>query len=173
MLGAGIMGGGIAYQSAYKGVPIVMKDINDNALELGMIEATKLLNGQLTRGKLDGLKMATILSHIQPTLDYGRFADIDIVVEAVVENPKVKGDVLAQTETHLRKNAILASNTSTIPIALLANSLQRPERFCGMHFFNPVHRMPLLEIIRGPQTSDDTLARVGPTPARWARPPSW
>ncbi len=160
VLGAGIMGGGIAYQSAYKGVPIVMKDINDKALALGMKEAAKLLNGQLTRGKLDGLKMANILSHIQPTLDYGRFADIDIVVEAVVENPKVKGEVLAQTETYLSENAILASNTSTIPIVLLANALQHPERFCGMHFFNPVHRMPLVEIIRGPQTSDNTIARV-------------
>lgn len=160
VLGAGIMGGGIAYQSAYKGVPIVMKDINGKALELGMKEAAKLLNGQLTRGKLDGLKMANILSQIQPTLDYGRFADIDIVVEAVVENPKVKGEVLAQTETHLSENAVLASNTSTIPIALLAKSLKHPERFCGMHFFNPVHRMPLVEIIRGPQTSDDTIARV-------------
>lgn len=156
VLGAGIMGGGIAYQSEYKGVPIVMKDINGKALELGMKEAAKLLNSQLTRGKLDG----NILSQIQPTLDYGRFADIDIVVEAVVENPKVKGEVLAQMETHLSENAILASNTSTIPIALLAKSLQRPERFCGMHFFNPVHRMPLVEIIRGPQTSDDTIARV-------------
>lgn len=82
------------------------------------------------------------------------------MVEAVVENPKVKGEVLAQTEMHLSENAILASNTSTIPIALLANPLQHPERFCGMHFFNPVHRMPLVEIIRGPQTSDNTIARV-------------
>ncbi|QZN96749.1 fatty acid oxidation complex subunit alpha FadB [Symbiopectobacterium purcellii] len=171
VLGAGIMGGGIAYQSAYKGVPIVMKDINDKALALGMAEAAKLLNGQLTRGKLDGLKMANILSHIQPTLDYGRFADIDIVVEAVVENPKVKGEVLAQTETHLGENAILASNTSTIPIALLAKALQHPERFCGMHFFNPVHRMPLVEIIRGPQTSDDTIARVVAYASRMGKTP--
>lgn len=160
VLGAGIMGGGIAYQSAYKGVPIVMKDINGKALELGMKEAAKLLNGQLMRGKLDGMKMANILSQIQPTLDYDHFADIDIVVEAVVENPKVKGDVLAQTEKYLSEHAVLASNTSTIPIALLAKSLKHPERFCGMHFFNPVHRMPLVEIIRGPQTSDDTIARV-------------
>lgn len=160
VLGAGIMGGGIAYQSAYKGVPIVMKDINSKALDLGMKEAAKLLNKQLERGKLDGLKMAGVLNQIQPTLDYSRFADVDIVVEAVVENPKIKGEVLAQTEAHISPHAVLASNTSTIPISLLAKSLQHPERFCGMHFFNPVHRMPLVEIIRGPQTNDETIARV-------------
>ncbi len=90
MLGAGIMGGGIAYQSAWKGVPVVMKDINDKSLTLGMTEAAKLLNKQLERGKIDGLKLAGVISTIHPTLDYAGFDRVDIVVEAVVENPKVK-----------------------------------------------------------------------------------
>jgi len=160
VLGAGIMGGGIAYQSALKGVPVIMKDINDKSLHLGINEASKLLNKQLERGKLDGLKMAKILSTIQPTLSYNGLERAQIVVEAVVENPKVKAAVLAEAEALLDGDAILASNTSTIPIDTLAVALKRPENFCGMHFFNPVHRMPLVEIIRGSKTSEQTLSRV-------------
>lgn len=160
VLGAGIMGGGIAYQSAYKGISIFMKDINEKPLELGMNEAAKLLNKQLERGKLDGMKMARILANIHPTLDYAGFERMDIVVEAVVENPKVKAAVLAETEFHISTDTVLVSNTSTIPITHLATSLKRPQNFCGMHFFNPVHRMPLVEIIRGPQTDEKTIARV-------------
>ncbi len=160
VLGAGIMGGGIAYQSASKGVPVMMKDINPASLELGMKEAAKLLNKQLERGKIDGMKLAGIIGTIQPTLDYAGFERADIVVEAVVENPKVKAAVLAETEGYLHGGAILASNTSTIPISQLAHALKRPENFCGMHFFNPVHRMPLVEVIRGEKTSDATLATV-------------
>lgn len=160
VLGAGIMGGGIAYQSAWKGVPVLMKDINDKALELGMREAGKLLNKQLERGKIDGLKLANIISTIHPTLDYSGFERVDAVVEAVVENPKVKKAVLAELEGKVRPDAIIASNTSTIPISELANVLERPENFCGMHFFNPVHRMPLVEVIRGEKTSESTIARI-------------
>ncbi|EER2052870.1 fatty acid oxidation complex subunit alpha FadB [Escherichia coli] len=160
VLGAGIMGGGIAYQSAWKGVPVVMKDINDKSLTLGMTEAAKLLNKQLERGKIDGLKLAGVISTIHPTLDYAGFDRVDIVVEAVVENPKVKKAVLAETEQKVRQDTVLASNTSTIPISELANALERPENFCGMHFFNPVHRMPLVEIIRGEKSSDETIAKV-------------
>ncbi len=160
MLGAGIMGGGIAYQSAWKGVPVVMKDINDKSLTLGITEAAKLLNKQLERGKIDGLKLAGVISTIHPTLDYAGFDRVDVVVEAVVENPKVKKAVLAETEQKVRPDTVLASNTSTIPISELANALERPENFCGMHFFNPVHRMPLVEIIRGEKSSDETIAKV-------------
>lgn len=160
VLGAGIMGGGIAYQSALKGVPVLMKDISEKSLSLGMNEAAKLLNQQLERGKLSGLKMAQILSTIQPTLNYAGIERAQIVVEAVVENPKVKAAVLAEAETLIAEDCVLASNTSTIPISLLAKSLQRPENFCGMHFFNPVHRMPLVEIIRGEKTSERTIAAV-------------
>ncbi|MFZ6043636.1 3-hydroxyacyl-CoA dehydrogenase NAD-binding domain-containing protein, partial [Vibrio natriegens] len=93
VLGAGIMGGGIAYQSALKGVPVIMKDIADPSLELGMGEAAKLLNKQMERGYLDGLGMARVLSSITPTLHYAGAADVDVVVEAVVENPKIKAAV--------------------------------------------------------------------------------
>ncbi len=125
-----------------------------------MTEAAKLLNKQLERGKIDGLKLAGVISTIHPTLDYAGFDRVDIVVEAVVENPKVKKAVLAETEQKVRPDTVLASNTSTIPISELANALERPENFCGMHFFNPVHRMPLVEIIRGEKSSDETIAKV-------------
>lgn len=160
VLGAGIMGGGIAYQSAWKGVPGLMKDIKPEALTLGMSEAAKLLNKQLARGKIDGPRLANVLSSIQPTLSYAGFSRADVVVEAVVENPTVKSKVLAETESHLHENAILASNTSTIPISQLAQVLKRPQNFCGMHFFNPVPRMPLVEVIRGEHTAESTIARV-------------
>lgn len=160
VLGAGIMGGGIAYQSALKGVPVLMKDISEKSLTLGMNEAGKLLDKQRERGKIDGLKMAQTLATIQPTLDYAGISRAQVVVEAVVENPKVKAAVLAEAEALLDEQAVLASNTSTIPISDLARSLKRPENFCGMHFFNPVHRMPLVEVIRGEKTSERTLAAV-------------
>lgn len=171
VLGAGIMGGGIAYQSALKGVPVLMKDINDKSLTLGMNEAAKLLNGQLERGKINGLKMAQVLSTIQPTLNYAGIERAQVIVEAVVENPKVKAAVLAEAESLIDENAVLASNTSTIPIGLLAKSLLRPQNFCGMHFFNPVHRMPLVEIIRGAQTSERTIATVVAYASRMGKTP--
>lgn len=160
VLGAGIMGGGISYQSALKGIPVIMKDINQKSLELGMNEALSLLQKRQEKGRMTAVDMAKTLSSIQPTLNYASVSDADIVVEAVVENPKVKATVLAETEALLADNAILASNTSTIPISLLAKSLKRPENFCGMHFFNPVHRMPLVEIIKGEKTSEETINRI-------------
>lgn len=160
VLGAGIMGGGVAYQSASRGVPILMKDINEPALQLGLDEANKLLGGQLKRGRIDAAKMAQTINRIRPTLSYGDFGNVDLVVEAVVENQKVKEMVLAETEQHLGEDAILASNTSTISINALARSLKRPENFCGMHFFNPVHKMPLVEVIRGEKTSEEAVART-------------
>lgn len=160
VLGAGIMGGGVAYQSASKGVPILMKDINDKALQLGLDEATKLLNGQLKRGKMDAQQMAKVLTQITPTLSYGDFDRVDLVVEAVVENAKIKASVLADVEKAVSPDTILTSNTSTISITELAKSLERPENFCGMHFFNPVHRMPLVEVIRGEKSSEVAIART-------------
>lgn len=171
VLGAGIMGGGIAYQSALKGTPIIMKDINQAALELGLKEATGLLNKQLKRGRIDGIKMAGVLNNIHPSLDYAPVKEANIVVEAVVENPKVKGAVLAEVEGVVGEDAILTSNTSTISIDLLAKNLKRPEKFCGMHFFNPVHRMPLVEIIRGKDTSDETIASVVAWAAKMGKSP--
>ncbi|WP_318444746.1 fatty acid oxidation complex subunit alpha FadB [Photobacterium leiognathi] len=160
VLGAGIMGGGIAYQSALKGTPVLMKDIAEASLALGMTEAAKLLNKKLERGRIDGLTMASVLSSITPSLHYAGADNVDVVVEAVVENPKVKAAVLADVESQVSDDTVIASNTSTIPINLLAQSLKRPENFCGMHFFNPVHRMPLVEIIRGEKTSQQTIDRI-------------
>lgn len=160
VLGAGIMGGGIAYQSALKGIPVIMKDINANSLELGMSEALSLLQKRQERGRMSAVNMAKTLASIHPTLNYANVADAEIIVEAVVENPKIKASVLAETESLIADNTVLASNTSTIPISLLARSLKRPENFCGMHFFNPVHRMPLVEIIKGEKTSEETINRI-------------
>ena len=138
VLGAGIMGGGIAYQSAFKGVPIKMKDIAQEGLDLGLNEANKLLAKRVKRGAMTPEKMGSVLNNIDPTLSYENFDDLDIVVEAVVENPKVKQAVLSEVEKEIGENTVLASNTSTISITHLAEALQRPENFCGMHFFNPV-----------------------------------
>ncbi|MDO4441515.1 MAG: fatty acid oxidation complex subunit alpha FadB [Moraxella sp.] len=171
VLGAGIMGGGIAYQAAVKGLPIIMKDIKSEQLDLGMNEAGKLLAKEVERGKISTAKMGETLSKIRPTLNYGDFATPDIVIEAVVENEKIKKSVLAETEGLIKDTAVLASNTSTISITELATALKRPENFVGMHFFNPVHRMPLVEIIRGEKTSDEAVAttvalaqKMGKTP---------
>lgn len=171
VLGAGIMGGGIAYQSALKGVPVIMKDIAQASLDLGMNEASKLLNKRLSRGRLDGFKMAGILSSITPSLHYAGIEQSDIIVEAVVENPKIKAAVLSEVESHVGEDTVVTSNTSTIPINLLAKSLKRPENFCGMHFFNPVHRMPLVEIIRGEHTSEETINRVVAYAAKMGKSP--
>ena len=160
VLGAGIMGGGIAYQSAVKGTPVIMKDINQAALDLGLKEAATILGKGMQRGKVNAATMASTLNNIVPTLEYSAIKDVDLVIEAVVENPKVKGIVLAETEQHVSDDAIICSNTSTISINQLAKSLKKPERFCGMHFFNPVHKMPLVEIIRGENTSEDTISAV-------------
>ena len=158
VLGAGIMGGGIAYQTASKGTPIIMKDIASKALDLGMGEATKLLSRQVEKGRLTPQKMGETLSRIRPTLNYGDFKEVDIIIEAVVENPKVKAAVLSEVEGLVKEDTILASNTSTISISFLAESLKRPENFVGMHFFNPVHMMPLVEVIRGKKSSDAAVA---------------
>ena len=171
VLGAGIMGGGIAYQSASKGTPIIMKDIRKEALDLGLGEASKLLNGQVKRGKMDGAGMAQVLNNIRDTLNYGDFKEVDIVVEAVVENPKVKHAVLAEVEGECREDVILTSNTSSISISYLAEALKRPENFCGMHFFNPVHRMPLVEVIRGEKSSDEAVATTVTYAAKMGKTP--
>ncbi len=160
VLGAGIMGGGIAYQSAYKGTPIVMKDIAQAGIDLGLSEASKLLTKRVDRGRMTPAKMAEVLNNIDPALSYEGFDSVDVVVEAVVENPKVKHAVLAECESHISDDAVLCSNTSTISITYLAEALKRPENFCGMHFFNPVHAMPLVEVIRGEKTSDNAIART-------------
>ncbi|ARU56571.1 multifunctional fatty acid oxidation complex subunit alpha [Oleiphilus messinensis] len=158
VLGAGIMGGGVAYQSALKGTPILMKDIAPAGIELGLSEAKKLLTKRVERKKMTAAKMADVLNSITPTLNYGDFKGVDLVVEAVVENPKVKDIVLREVEDQVREDTIVTTNTSTISVNLLAKNLKRPENFCGMHFFNPVHMMPLVEVIRGEKSSEKAIA---------------
>lgn len=160
VVGAGIMGGGIAYQSAMSGVPIVMKDINSEALKLGLEEAAGILAKGHKRGKVDANKMTKVMAAITPTLSYGDFKGADVVVEAVVENAAVKKSVLNEIEHSVKDDCVIATNTSTISIDELAEDLRNPEKFCGMHFFNPVHKMPLVEVIRGSKTSDHTVAKV-------------
>jgi len=171
VLGAGIMGGGIAYQSALKGTPILMKDIREESIQLGLAEADKLLAKRVEKGRMTLAQMSEVLNGIRPTLSYGDFRSVNLVVEAVVEKPEVKQAVLAEVEAQVAEEAVIASNTSTISIDLLAGSLKRPERFCGMHFFNPVPLMPLVEVIRGRQTDEQTIAttvayarKMGKTP---------
>lgn len=171
VLGAGIMGGGIAYQSALKGTPIIMKDIAQEGLDLGMGEAKKQLEKQVAKGRMDSNAMMGVLASIEPKLGYEGIDSADIVVEAVIENPKIKQSVLKELESLVREDAIIATNTSTISVDELASVMKRPENFCGMHFFNPVPVMPLVEVIRGAKSSDETIAttvayakKMGKTP---------
>lgn len=171
VLGAGIMGGNIASLTALHGYPSVMKDIREDALRLGMNEGSALLGKRVARQQMSKADMQETLVRIQPTLDYARFADVDFVIEAVVENPKIKQAVLAETESQVSTEAILTSNTSTISVNMLAKGLRRPENFCGMHFFNPVHLMPLVEVIRAERSSEQTISttvalasKLGKTP---------
>ncbi|MGH6837920.1 MAG: fatty acid oxidation complex subunit alpha FadB [Methylocella sp.] len=156
--GAGITGGGIAYQSALRGVPIVMKDISTTALDLGMAEARKLLANAVETGRLTQDKADTVIGSITPSLTYEGFEKADVVIEAVVGNFAVKIAVLREIEEVASPHAILASNTSSLRIGALAEGLRRPENFLGMHFFNPVHKMPLVEVVRGPKTSPQAIA---------------
>jgi 3-hydroxyacyl-CoA dehydrogenase/enoyl-CoA hydratase/3-hydroxybutyryl-CoA epimerase/enoyl-CoA isomerase len=160
VLGAGIMGGGIAFTSASRGVPIVMKDIAQKQLDAGMAEADRLLGRQVETKRLTGEQAREVRQAIDPTLDYQHFEDVQVVIEAVVENLEVKKRVLAEVEKRVRAETIIASNTSSLSISALAQSLERPANFAGMHFFNPVPAMPLVEIIRGPQTGDDAVATL-------------
>jgi len=171
VLGAGIMGGGIAYTSAARGVPVVMKDIAQGALDLGIGEARKLLGKQVEAGRLSAAQSQDILAAIHPTLAYEGFESVDVVVEAVVENLTVKKRVLREIEPLVRADAVIASNTSSLSIGEMAGVLARPENFVGMHFFNPVPLMPLVEVIRGPKTSDTAAATIASYAATMGKTP--
>lgn len=160
VLGAGIMGGGIAYTSALRGTPVLMKDIQKKQLELGMSEAQKLVAKQVKSGRLKQDKADAVLASIKPQLDYAGFDQVDAVVEAVVENIKVKHAVLSEVEGLVLADAVITSNTSSLRIDDLAAPLKRPENFVGMHFFNPVPLMPLVEVIKGAKTSDVAASTI-------------
>jgi 3-hydroxyacyl-CoA dehydrogenase/enoyl-CoA hydratase/3-hydroxybutyryl-CoA epimerase len=160
VLGAGMMGAGIAYVSARNGIEVVLKDVSPEAAEKGKGYSQKLLDKAVDRGKMTPEKRQEILDRITPTADYADCAGCDLVVEAVFEKVSLKHEVFGEIEKVVAPDALLGSNTSTLPITGLAEGVQRKKDFIGLHFFSPVDKMPLLEIIRGEQTSDEALARA-------------
>ena len=161
VLGAGVMGGGIAYIVADKtDAAIRMKDINWKALAGGLKAASKIWRKQVERRRMSRGEMQRKISRVTTTTDWSGFHAADLVIEAVIENLDVKRKVLAEFEALAKDGAIFASNTSTLPITEIAENAQHPDRVVGMHFFNPVDRMPLIEVIRGAKTSDVTVVTV-------------
>jgi len=160
VVGAGVMGGGIAWLFSKYDYPVLLKDINTDALELGIRSAKKVYQAALKRRKMTRADYQRKIARITPTLSYSGFKGIDYVVEAVVENMGVKKKVLADLEEALSEEAIITTNTSTLSITKMTAEAKHPERIAGMHFFNPVHKMPLVEIIRGEKTSDQTIKTI-------------
>ncbi|HEX9500560.1 MAG TPA: 3-hydroxyacyl-CoA dehydrogenase NAD-binding domain-containing protein [Thermoanaerobaculia bacterium] len=161
ILGAGVMGGGIAYIVADKtDAAARMRDINWNALAGGLKAAAKIWKKKVERRRMTRGEMQRKISRITTTTDWTGFQHADLVIEAVVENLDVKRKVLAEFEAIAKEGAIFASNTSTLPITEIAANAKHPDRVVGMHFFNPVDRMPLVEVIRGAKTSDVSVATV-------------
>lgn len=154
LLGAGLMGGGIAQLLAYHDLPVRMKDIDQAAVNLGMQKAEQIFLKALSKKKLTRREMKRKFSLISGTTDYSGYNQTDCVIEAVVENMPVKQQVFREIEEKVPDETILASNTSSLSITEIASAVKKPERVIGFHFFNPVHRMPLVEIIRGQKTSD-------------------
>ncbi|HWZ86838.1 MAG TPA: 3-hydroxyacyl-CoA dehydrogenase NAD-binding domain-containing protein [Thermoanaerobaculia bacterium] len=160
VLGAGVMGGGIAQLAADKGLPARMKDIQPEALGHGYAAAAAVWKNAVRKRRLTPREMARKMDLLSGTLDYSGFPRCEVTIEAVVEKLAIKRAVLKEWEAAVPKTAIFASNTSTLPITEIAAGALEPGRVVGMHFFNPVHRMPLVEVIRGERTSDETVATV-------------
>jgi 3-hydroxyacyl-CoA dehydrogenase/enoyl-CoA hydratase/3-hydroxybutyryl-CoA epimerase len=160
VLGAGMMGAAIAYVSAVAGLEVALLDLDAAAAERGKGYSQKLLDKAVERGRRSREEADAILARIASGDDYSLAAGAGLVIEAVFEDPQVKGEVLAKIEPHLAPDALLASNTSSLPITELAEKVSRPEDFIGLHFFSPVDKMPLLEIVKGERGSDRTLARA-------------
>ncbi|MEV0061156.1 3-hydroxyacyl-CoA dehydrogenase NAD-binding domain-containing protein [Nocardia sp. NPDC050718] len=160
VVGAGMMGAGIAYVSAKAGYEVVLKDVKLEAAQKGKAYSEALEAKALSRGKTTQEKSDALLARITPTADAADFKGVDFVIEAVFENPELKNKVFQEIEDIVDADALLGSNTSTLPITLLADGVKRSEDFIGIHFFSPVDKMPLVEIIKGEKTSDEALARV-------------
>ncbi|RMN38875.1 short chain enoyl-CoA hydratase /3-hydroxyacyl-CoA dehydrogenase [Pseudomonas syringae] len=160
VIGAGVMGGGIAYQMAISGMKVILKDIAQPALDLGVNTINTYLSKQVKRGKITSSEAEVACANVSTTLADEPVSDCQILVEAVAERFGIKSSVLSALEKRLPAGAILSSNTSTISISDLAQTLSRPEHFCGIHFFNPVPAMPLVEVVRGEKTSDETITRA-------------
>jgi 3-hydroxyacyl-CoA dehydrogenase/enoyl-CoA hydratase/3-hydroxybutyryl-CoA epimerase len=171
VLGAGMMGAGIAYTAAKAGLEVVLLDSSQEGAERGKAWSQGLLDGAVRKGRSTPTKRDALLALITPTTDFADLSGCDLVIEAVFEDRAVKADVTAKAEAVMGASAVFASNTSTLPITGLAQATARPDHFIGLHFFSPVDKMPLVEIIVGAQTSDATLARgfdfvqqIGKTP---------
>jgi 3-hydroxyacyl-CoA dehydrogenase/enoyl-CoA hydratase/3-hydroxybutyryl-CoA epimerase len=160
VLGAGMMGAGIAYVSAKAGIDVVLIDTDRAAAERGKAYSTRILDKAIERGTQTREGADALLRCITPTSEFAELDGCDLVIEAVFETREVKARVIPQAEAPLAPSAIFASNTSTLPITGLATYAQRPEKFIGMHFFSPVERMPLVEIIIGEHTSEQTIAHA-------------
>ena len=171
VLGAGMMGAGIAYSCARAGLDVVLKDVSAEAAERGVTHTEKLLAHAVRRGRMTDDAAATVLARITPTADVDALAGFDVVIEAVFEDLDLKRCVLAEVEAVLAPDALIASNTSTLPITDIATGVRRPEDVIGMHFFSPVDKMPLLEIVVGAQTSDAAIARAFDLGRRIAKTP--
>src|SRR4051812_33578289 len=160
VLGAGMMGAGIAYVCARAGMEVVLKDVAVDNAEKGKAYSEKLLDKAISRGRSTEEKKAELLGRIKATADPADLAGCDLVIEAVFEDPSLKHKVFAEILPHVQPDALLCSNTSTLPITELATGVDRPKDFIGLHFFSPVDKMPLVEIIKGEQTSDEALAKA-------------
>lgn len=160
VLGAGMMGSGIAYATAIKGVQVVLKDVSVEAAEKGKSYSQKLLDKRVSRGQMTTDKRDAILGSITATADYADLAGCDLIIEAVFENRELKAQVTKDAEAQLVDGGIMASNTSTLPITGLSEASKNAANFIGLHFFSPVDKMQLVEIIKGKNTSAETLARA-------------
>jgi 3-hydroxyacyl-CoA dehydrogenase/enoyl-CoA hydratase/3-hydroxybutyryl-CoA epimerase len=160
VLGAGMMGAGIAYVCAKAGLEVMLKDVSADAAERGKDYSRNLAEKDVAKGRSTGAQADELLARVTPTADAVAAAGAELVIEAVFEDPTVKAEVFAEIEPHVAAEALLGSNTSTLSITMLAGTVTRPEDFIGLHFFSPVERMPLLEIIRGANTSDEALHRA-------------
>ncbi len=160
VLGAGTMGGGIAYVAADKGVFVRLKDISTDAIAKGFEAARKIWDKALQKRYLTTYELNEKMSHISGGTDYAGFKQLDVVIEAIVENMDIKKKVIAETVQQLKAECVFATNTSSLSVTEMAKAHPQPENFLGMHFFSPVHMMPLVEVIRGPQTSDQSTATV-------------
>lgn len=158
VLGAGMMGAGIAYVSAMAGIEVVLIDMSFEDAEKGKDYSAKLLDKRIQRGRATAQKKADVLARITPTTDYALLEGADLIIEAVFEDRKIKADVTAKAEAAIPKSSIFGSNTSTLPITGLALESRRPEQFIGIHFFSPVDKMPLVEVIMAEKTNDQALA---------------
>ncbi|PLZ00540.1 3-hydroxybutyryl-CoA dehydrogenase [Burkholderia sp. WAC0059] len=171
VVGAGTMGNGIAQVAAVAGLKVLLIDVNDAALARGVAALTGSLERLVAKGKIGAEARDNALARIETSTDYRRLAAADLVIEAATENAELKIRILKQIEAAARPDAIIASNTSSISITALAATLGNPTRFVGMHFFNPVPLLPLVEVIRGLQTGDETAAAVRELAARLGKTP--